>query len=163
MNSRKKCPRVPRRTPRPGPGTGMPRRGNPGKRRRQTSSLILYETGEVAPHGQRPVMYRSRSTTLLVHKCHCCEGSTKSSAGSHCFGLHSYPVHTSVVDCTHSPQPHCSPNVPSNVPSNVRSDSYRFSTPSRRQRHVQARQLVPWRELGMAAHLMSACKTECNR
>ena len=48
------------------------------------------------------------------------------SARSPVSSLHSYPVHTSVVDCTHSPQPHCSPSVPSNTPS----DSYRFSTPS---------------------------------
>ena len=38
--------------PRPGPGVGMPRRGNPGTRKRQTSSLILYETGEVVSSTQ---------------------------------------------------------------------------------------------------------------
>ena len=47
MNSRKKGRSVPRWTPRPGPGTGMPRCGSRGKRRRQTPSPILYETGEV--------------------------------------------------------------------------------------------------------------------
>ena len=47
MNSREKCPGVPRRTPQPGPGTGMPRRGSSGKRRRQTSFPILYGTEEV--------------------------------------------------------------------------------------------------------------------
>ena len=50
MNSRKKCPEVPRRTSRPGAGMIMPRRGNPGMRRQQTSSIILYETGEVYMH-----------------------------------------------------------------------------------------------------------------
>ena len=57
MNSQKKSPGVPWWTPRPGPGIGMPCHGNPGKRRRQASSLILYETGEVRKKvrcGQRP-------------------------------------------------------------------------------------------------------------
>ena len=45
--SQEKCPGVPQRTPQPGPGTGMPRCGSRGKRRRQTSSPILYGMGEV--------------------------------------------------------------------------------------------------------------------
>jgi len=74
VNGRKKCPKVPRWTPRPGPGTGVPRRGNPGKRRRQTSSPILYGTGEVdtrkPEHSHAPratSTQRVRGALLLSH------------------------------------------------------------------------------------------------
>ena len=43
----KKSPRVPRQTPRPGPGTVMPRRPSPGRTWRQRGSPVLYDTGGV--------------------------------------------------------------------------------------------------------------------